>query len=125
MTCTSGGLVQRTRKDHTAHQSESTLSTSLEASCEHVTMSQVYTNMRNGLASVEIHISFAQATDRKLGTDRQQLHANQELGRRLRADRHGDAGRAGLVPRPARDDADAQVGLGHGLHQGQLFHRKC
>ena len=87
-------------------------------------MSQFSTNMRNGWRSrhqSEIHISFAQATDRELGADWQQLHADQELGRRVRADRHGDAGRAGLVPRPAGDDADAQVGLGHGLDQGQII----
>ena len=67
----------------------------------------------------EIHISFAQATDRELGTDWQQLHADQELGRHLRADRHGDAGRAGLVPRPAGDDPDPPVRLRHGLQQGK------
>ena len=72
----------------------------------------------------EMHICFAQATDRELGTDGQQLHADQEPGRRLREDRHGDAGRAGLVPRPAGDDADAQVGVGHGLDQGQSNHRR-
>ena len=122
MTCTSGRLVQCTRKDHTAHRSS--LSTSLEASCKHVSMSQFSTNMRNGWRSrhqSEIHVSFAQATDRELGADWQQLHAHQELGRHLRADRHGDAGRAGLVPRPAGDDADAQVGVGHGFDQGQII----
>ena len=70
-------------------------------------------------------ITITQAADRKFGTDEQQgprhPHTDQELRRRrLRENCHGDSGRVGLVPRPAGDDADAQIRVGNGLDEGDI-----